>query len=210
MELKGEFEVKSDRRTVSSFISDIDQVTSIIPEVQSAEKLNEISSKLVVKAGKSAIKGKFNLLLELKQITEGEDIDIYARGSGTTGSLDLKANYKLVDLGSSTLVKWTVNLNIGGMIATMGARVINSTAENYISVLTDSFRKAFEKLEKGRTVPKSRPLFSLQVTLQDSVATNCFSKSTEKVFWREPFWPFQVLNFVKLRSSFPILILTTF
>ncbi len=145
MELKGEFEVKSDRRTVSSFISDIDQVTSIIPEVQSAEKLNEISSKLVVKAGKSAIKGKFNLLLELKQITEGEDIDIYARGSGTTGSLDLKANYKLVDLGSSTLVKWTVNLNIGGMIATMGARVINSTAENYISVLTDSFRKAFEK-----------------------------------------------------------------
>ena len=145
MELKGEFEVKSDRRTVSSFISDIDQVTSIIPEVQSAEKLNEISSKLVVKAGKSAIKGKFNLLLELKQITEGENIDIYARGSGTTGSLDLKANYKLVDLGNSTLVKWTVNLNIGGMIATMGARVINSTAENYISVLTDSFRKAFEK-----------------------------------------------------------------
>ena len=145
MELKGEFEVKSDRQTVSSFISNIDQVTSIIPEVQSAEKLNETSSKLVVKAGKSAIKGKFNLLLELKQITEGEDIDIYARGSGTTGSLDLKANYKLVDLGSSTLVKWTVNLNIGGMIATMGARVINSTAENYISVLTDSFRKAFEK-----------------------------------------------------------------
>ena len=145
MELKGEFEIKSDRHTVSSFISDIDRVTSIIPEVQSAEKLNETSSKLVVKAGKSAIKGKFNLLLELKQITEGEDIDIYARGSGTTGSLDLKANYKLVDLGSSTLVKWTVNLNIGGMIATMGARVINSTAENYISVLTDSFRKAFEK-----------------------------------------------------------------
>lgn len=145
MELKGEFEVKSARHTVSSFISDIDRVTSIIPEVQSAEKLNETSSKLVVKAGKSAIKGKFNLLLELKQITEGEDIDIYARGSGTTGSLDLKANYKLVDLGSSTLVKWTVNLNIGGMIATMGARVINSTAENYISVLTDSFRKAFEK-----------------------------------------------------------------
>ena len=103
MELKGEFEIKSDRHTVSSFISDIDQVTSIIPEVQSAEKLNETSSKLVVKAGKSAIKGKFNLLLELKQITEGEDIDIYARGSGTTGSLDLKANYKLVDLGSSTL-----------------------------------------------------------------------------------------------------------
>ena len=145
MELKGEFEVKSARHTVSSFISDIDQVTSIIPEVQSAEKLNETSSKLVVKAGKSAIKGKFNLLLELKRITEGEEIDVYARGSGTTGSLDLKANYKLVDLGSSTLVKWTVNLNIGGMIATMGARVINSTAENYISVLTDSFRKAFEK-----------------------------------------------------------------
>jgi len=51
MELKGEFEVKSNKNAVSSFISNIDRVTSIIPEVQSAERLNETSSKLVVKAG---------------------------------------------------------------------------------------------------------------------------------------------------------------
>ncbi len=146
MELKGEFEVKSDRNTVSSFISDIDKVTSIIPDVQSMERINDTSARLVVKAGQSAIKGKFNLLLEIKKKGEGEEVEISAKGSGATGSLNLKADYAFTDSqNGTTSVKWLVNITIGGMIATMGSRVINSTAEKYILVLTDTFRKSFEK-----------------------------------------------------------------
>ncbi len=145
MELKGEFEVKSDRGTVASFVSNIDRIITIIPEVQSFERLNDSSARLVVKAGQSAIKGKFNLLLEISNKVEGERIDITARGSGTTGSLDLKASYSFSDSEVGTIVNWLVNITIGGMIATMGSRVINNTAEKYVTVLTESFRKSFEK-----------------------------------------------------------------
>lgn len=144
MEFKGEFEVRADPHTVYSFVSTIDRVTSIIPDVQSVEKVSETSARLVVKAGQSAIKGKFNLLLEIKNRVEDKIVEISARGSGATGSLDLKASYNLSDTpDGSTSVTWAVNITIGGMIATMGSRVINNTTEKYIAVLTDSFRKVF-------------------------------------------------------------------
>jgi carbon monoxide dehydrogenase subunit G len=145
MEFKGEFEVMAERETISSFISDITKITSIIPDVQSREIINDKMAKLVVKAGQSAIKGKFNLIFEIKSIVAGESAEISAKGSGAAGSLDLRAAYTFSDsLSGSTLVKWVVDLKIGGMIATMGSRVLNSTAEKYISVLTDSFKKYFK------------------------------------------------------------------
>lgn len=98
-----------------------------------------------MKAGQSAIKGKFNLLLEIGNKVDGEQIEITARGSSTTGSLDLRASYSFSDSEGGTIVNWVVNITIGGMIATMGSRVINSTAEKYVTVLTESFRKSFEK-----------------------------------------------------------------
>lgn len=146
MEFKGEFIVKADRHTVSSFISDIDKIVSIIPDVKSSEKIDENSSRLIVKAGQSAIKGKFNLLLEIKNRIDDESVEVTAKGSGTTGSLDLKGSYRFVESGPDmTIVIWVVNLTIGGMIATMGSRIIKGTAEKYVSVLTDSFKSAFER-----------------------------------------------------------------
>lgn len=146
MNFKGEFEVKKDRPTVSAFVSDIEKVTSVIPDVQSVERIDKTSSRLVVKAGQSAIKGKFNLLLEVKNRIDDQSVEISAKGSGATGSLNLKATYDFSDsTNGTTLVKWNVEITIGGVIATMGSRVINNTAEKYISVLTDSFREAFEK-----------------------------------------------------------------
>lgn len=146
MEFKGQFDVKSDLHSVFSFISDIEKVISLIPDVISKEKVSETSSKLVVKAGQSAIKGKFNLLLEILKKVDDQSVEISAKGSGATGSLDIKAFYGLSSNPSdSTTVTWSVNFTIGGMVATMGSRIINSTAEKYISVLTESFRKAFER-----------------------------------------------------------------
>lgn len=149
MEFHGEFDVKANKRDVISFITDLDRIISIIPEVLSAEKVGNDSIQLVVKAGQSAIKGKFKLLLVVKNVETGGSVEISARGSGTTGSLDLRATYDFSDFGEgSTMVKWAVNLTIGGMIKTMGARVINKTADNYVKILTDSFKKGIENAQK--------------------------------------------------------------
>jgi carbon monoxide dehydrogenase subunit G len=144
MQFNGEFEVAASRHDVYSFISDIERITGIIPDVISSEKIDESSSRVVAKAGVSFIKGKFNLTLEIKEKLQDDSVRIAARGSGSGGSVDLKASYTLVDADhGATAIRWVVEMNLGGVMASMGSRVINGAAEKYIKTLTDSFQKEF-------------------------------------------------------------------
>lgn len=144
MQFNGEFEVAAKRHEVYSFISDIDKITGIIPDVISSEKIDDVTARLVAKAGVSFIKGKFNLVLEVTEKMVDDSVRIVARGTGSGGSVDLKASYTLVDAeGDTTAVMWVVEMNLGGVMASMGARVINGAAEKYIKTLTDAFRNSF-------------------------------------------------------------------
>ena len=145
MQFKGEFEVSAPIGDVYSFMSDIDRISAIIPDVVSLEKIDGNSSRLVVKAGISFIKGKFNLIFEIKNRKKNESVEISARGSGSGGSLDLNALYVLEAIdGQKTGVKWTVDMTMGGTVASMGARVLNGAVDKYIKSLTESFQRSFE------------------------------------------------------------------
>lgn len=145
MQFNGEFDVAAPINEVYSFLSDIDKMIAIIPDLLSVEKIDANSSRLSVKAGLSFIKGKFNLLFEIRDRKEDESVAVSARGSGSGSSLDLKASYALrpVDTGK-TAVSWNVEMTMGGMVASMGSRVLNGAAEKYIKTLTASFQRSFE------------------------------------------------------------------
>ena len=104
---------------------------------------------MVARAGTAFIKGKFNLTFEIKDRKVNESVRISARGSGSGGSLDLNAAYSLkpTDDGK-TAVHWVVDITVGGMIASLGSRVINGVADKYIKTLTNSFRETFEDAGK--------------------------------------------------------------
>jgi hypothetical protein len=149
MQFNGEFEVPAPVKDVYSFMSNIERITTIIPDVISLEKVDENSVRLVARAGTAFIKGKFNLTFEIKDRKVNESVRISARGSGSGGSLDLNAAYSLkpTDDGK-TAVHWVVDITVGGMIASLGSRVINGVADKYIKTLTNSFRETFEDAGK--------------------------------------------------------------
>ncbi|MEM0127506.1 MAG: SRPBCC domain-containing protein [Thermoplasmatales archaeon] len=142
MELSGEFEVSSKRDDVVSYLKDIEKVISTIPEVISSEIVDKNNAKIRVKAGISAIKGKFLATLQIQENENG--IYITAKGSSSSGSIDLKALFIPRDDGGMTNVSWNVQMTVGGMIATMGSRVIDSALQKYIKILTESFKQRIE------------------------------------------------------------------
>ena len=145
MQLNGEFEVSAPVKEVYSFMSNIERITTIIPDVLSLEKVNENSVRLVARAGTSFIKGRFNLTLEIKDRKVNESVRISARGSGSGGSLNLDATYSLrLTDGGNTAVRWVVDITLGGMVASMGSRVITGVSEKYIKTLTNNFKQTFE------------------------------------------------------------------
>jgi carbon monoxide dehydrogenase subunit G len=145
MEVKGEFDVKSGIDKIYDFFDDVERVARIIPGLISFEKIDNYSGKLQVKAGVSYIKGKFNVLLGVRKPVKYEPIEVSGKGSGSGNSLDLKAVYQISEHGPGICkIIWTVDLNIGGVAATMGARLINGTVEKYTRDLAEAFRNAVE------------------------------------------------------------------
>ncbi|MEM0130339.1 MAG: SRPBCC domain-containing protein [Thermoplasmatales archaeon] len=138
MELSGEFDVSSPKAVVLSYLKDINSVVSTIPEVISSELIDSGTAKITLKAGISAIKGKFVTTLQIND--QGGVVNITAKGSSSSGSIDLNAQFSPEDANGITKVKWNVQMSIGGMVATMGSRVIDSAVQKYIKALTDSFR----------------------------------------------------------------------
>ena len=104
MQLNGEFEVSAPVKEVYSFMSNIERVTTIIPDVISLEKAYENSVRLVAKAGTFVIKGKFNLTFEIKDRKVNESVGISARGSGVINGVAEKPAASITahtsDLGS--------------------------------------------------------------------------------------------------------------
>lgn len=145
MEVRGEFEVKSGIDRIYDFFEDVEKVAAIIPGLISTEKIDNYSARLQVKAGVSYIKGKFNVLLEVRKPLKYEPIEVDGKGSGSGNSLTLKAVYSISEFQPGiSRISWTVDLTIGGIAATMGARLINGTVEKYTRDLADAFKKAIE------------------------------------------------------------------
>ncbi|MGC8644981.1 MAG: SRPBCC domain-containing protein [Thermoplasmata archaeon] len=142
MQLSGEFQVSQSREAVLSYLRDVSSVISTIPEVVSSETVDQGSARVVVKAGISAIKGKFNALIKIREV--GDEVEITANGSGSSGSISIKALFSPREENGITKVKWNVDMTVGGMIATMGSRVINGAVEKYVNALTESFRRRIE------------------------------------------------------------------
>ncbi|MEM4380221.1 MAG: SRPBCC domain-containing protein [Thermoplasmatales archaeon] len=142
MELSGEFDVTPPKDVVLSYLKNINNVVSTIPEVVSSELIDSRTAKITLKAGISAIKGKFVTTLQIND--QGEVVNITAKGSGSSGSIDLNAKFSPEDANGITKIKWNVQISIGGMVATMGSRVIDSAVQKYIKALTDSFRSKIE------------------------------------------------------------------
>ena len=80
-----EFEVSAPAKEVYSFVTNIEMITTIIPDMISLEQVDENCVRLVTRAGKSFIKAKHNPIFEIKDRRVSESVEISARGSGSRG-----------------------------------------------------------------------------------------------------------------------------
>ncbi len=80
MQFYREFEVSAPVKEVYSFVTNIERITTIIPDMISLEEVDENCVRLVTSAGKSCIRGKFNPIFEIKDRRVSESVEISARG----------------------------------------------------------------------------------------------------------------------------------
>ena len=134
MHFEGSVEIAAPRDRVWAFVTDPNQVGACGPGVESIELIDAAHFKARAKVGIGFISAKFVVDGELAIITAGEVAELKAHGQAPGSAVDATATMRLSD-GSqgTTVMAWEAEVNIAGMLASLGARLIEGTANKMIA-----------------------------------------------------------------------------
>ncbi len=145
MHFAGSVEIAAPRERVWAFVVDPQQVGGCGPGVESIEVIDEAHFRARAKVGVGFISARFTVNLELAQLRAPEEAHITARGQAPGSAVDATATMTLAELGPSrTGMDWSAEVNVSGTIASVGARLIQGTAEKMIGQTFDCIRTRLE------------------------------------------------------------------
>jgi uncharacterized protein len=175
------FSVQEPIEKVWAFLSDPRTVVTCVPGAQITEQVDERTYKgaISVKVGPSVTDYRGDVQIVRLDATAHE-IEILGKGQDVRGkgSASMKMTGKLRTLeNGETEVNSASELNVVGILAQMGGRVINEVSNIMFQQFTNSFR---QKLQGGEAAESSAPKPISAVGLAFSALKATFSGSESK------------------------------
>ena len=155
MKMNGEFRVPTDRETVWRALNDPEVLKECLPGCQEIEKTSdtEMTATLALKVG--PVKATFAGGVTLSDLDPPNGYTLSGQGQGgTAGFASGEAKVRLVEEGGETVVHYDVDAKVGGKLAQIGSRLIDSTAKKLAKQFFDSLA---EKLGGGDEAAEPEP-----------------------------------------------------
>ncbi len=148
MHFEGTVEIAAPRDRVWAFVIDPNQVGQCGPGVESIEVVDDTHFKATAKVGVGFISARFIVNMEFVDLDAPSVATIRAHGQAPGSAVDADARMQLSDgeSGGTTMV-WSADVNISGTIASVGARLIEGTANKMIGQTFDCIKAKLEGSE---------------------------------------------------------------
>jgi carbon monoxide dehydrogenase subunit G len=143
MELSDEIRIPAPRDRVYAALNDPDVLRACIPGCESLTKLSDtdLEAKVTLKVG--PVKASFGGKVKLDKAGAPGRFSLSGEGSGgVAGFAKGGADVELVEDGDGTILRYAAKADIGGKIAMLGSRLIDSTARR----LANSFFETFAEV----------------------------------------------------------------
>lgn len=152
MQIKGEYTIPSDVKTVWDAINDPEVLAQAIPGCENLEKVGDNAFKANVTSKIGPITAKFSGDVELQDLNPPYSYTLVGAGSaGGMGSAKGNAKVTLEDVEGSTKLTYAVDAQVTGKIAQLGGRLIESTTK----VLAGHFFKKLIEIISGEKVEEA-------------------------------------------------------
>ena len=140
MDMAGEYRIAARRGEVWRALNDPDVLRACIPGCETLDMTSDttMNARVVQKIG--PVKASFDGAVELVNIVVGESYTIRGEGKGgVAGFAKGGADVRLVDDAGHTILTYQARATVGGKLARLGGRLIDSTARK----LADRFFENF-------------------------------------------------------------------
>ena len=142
MHFHGSFEVPVARDDLFSFLVDPPSVISVIPDVIESKVVDEEHFTVKAKAGVGPVKGIVDMEFAIAKQAAGSRAVLRGRGRGMQSTVDLTLSLDLDTAGTGSRATWDAEATVGGMLASVGGRLIGGVVERYVKQITADLEKS--------------------------------------------------------------------
>jgi carbon monoxide dehydrogenase subunit G len=129
MKIEGAHEIAAPRQRVWEAFLDPERLRRAIPGCDRLEAIGEDEYKATMKVGVAAVKGTFEGKVRLTDKKPPESYRMGFEGSGGPGFVRGEAAITLSDTPSGTRVAYTADVQVGGLIAGVGQRMMGGVSK---------------------------------------------------------------------------------
>lgn len=142
MELIGQRPLPIDRATAWAALNDPAVLKDCIPGCQSIERVGDDQFSLTIAAALGPVRATFRGKLKVEDVVAPESYALRFEGEGgASGFAKGVAKVRLTEDGIGTRMDYSANAQVGGKLAQVGNRLVDSAARK----LAEDFFTAFEK-----------------------------------------------------------------
>ena len=147
MKLSGSYKLNVKKEHVWKALNDADILKKCIPGCESFDKESDTVFKVTATNQIGPMNATFTGTITLSNIQENQSYIISGEGQSSVGFANGDANVKLTEENGLTTLLYEVDVNVGGKIAQLGSRLINSVAKK----MSDYFFARFADIVDAST-----------------------------------------------------------
>jgi uncharacterized protein len=152
MTMTGDIQLHADREAVWAKLNDPAVLKSCIPGCEQLDMLSDSEFQAVATVKVGPVKARWKGKVRLSDFDPPNSYRISGEGDGgAAGFAKGAAKVSLADKDGGTLLSYSVESQIGGKLAQLGQRLINSAAKKTADDFFEKFRTAVATGSAGRT-----------------------------------------------------------
>jgi len=157
MKLEGTYTFDAPRDVVWQALLDPEILAKVMPGCEGLEKVGEDEYKAALKIKVGPVQGKFEGGIKLTEINAPDSYNMEVDGKGPAGFMKGHGKVWLEDQGSSTLMHYGGEAQVGGRIASVGQRLLDSSAKALTRQSLDGLNKQIQARLQGGNNDEVRP-----------------------------------------------------
>ena len=149
MKLAGTASLPGSPAEVWSLLTDASRLARLLPGCERLEPDGPDRYKAAVKFGVAAISGEYAGTLEFRQKERPHSLVLKIDGQGLPGFVKAEGRIELTANGAHTEVTWAGEAQVGGLIASVGQRMIDVAARKIVRQFFDSAQMELASTKSG-------------------------------------------------------------
>ncbi len=144
MKIEGTYSIHAPRETVWEHLLNPETLAKCLPGCDKLEPQPDGSYRTEMKVGIASVKGCYHGRVEILDAVPPEHFRMKVEGQGAGGFMKGEGTLTLVKGESDTLVGYSGEAQVGGVIASVGQRLVQAAARQIVNQFFQAFSRQFK------------------------------------------------------------------